>query len=421
MSATGELLRRLAEDRNDLEDCFGCGSPLGQVRRVDVGLSDPHDGGRTVALVTFEHGLRVVYKPRPVGLESAYYELVQWWNRVAGGLDLRAARMLPCATHGWAEFIEETPCADEVAARRYYERAGVLICLAWLLDATDLHHGNLIAHGDHPVLVDLETLLQPRWRGEERSLLDTGLVPCWIRGPDGRLHDVSGLGAMATQRFAGKEVPMQRNILRIENGAILSPARFSDRIVAGFRRAAAVVITRREELLDAAGPLIRFSGQPVRVILRHSLTYRQANKASEPLRPESLLRPVFDAAALEAITRVEHQALLCGDIPRFTAVTDNADWTLDRNVTISRYFAQPSYDLLVERIRRIEMPIVEEQARLLTSALDLWHLPSLLTPVERSSRRRLKGMTPSVKKGKEDAVEERRSRKEEEGEISHPG
>jgi lantibiotic modifying enzyme len=417
----GEVFLRLAEDRKDLEDCLGRGSPLGQVRRIDVGLSDPHDGGRTVALVTFEHGLRVVYKPRPVGLESAYYELVQWWNGVAGGLDLRAARTLSQGDYGWAEFVEEAACTDEAAARRYYARAGVLICLAWLLDATDLHHGNLIAHGDHPVLVDLETLLQPRWRGEERSLLDTGLVPCWSRGPDGRLYDVSGLGAIAAQWFAGKEVPTQRNTLRTENGEILSPARFSDRIAAGFRQAAAVVISRRVELLDAAGPLIRFSGQPVRVILRHSLTYRQAHSAAGLLPPESLLRPVFDAAALEAITRAEHQALLCGDIPRFTAVTDSPDWAIDGDVKISRCFAQPSYDLLVERIRHLEMAIVEEQARLLTAALDFWHLPNLITPVENSGRHRgLKGMAPSVKKRKEDAVEERRSRKEEEGEVSHP-
>jgi lantibiotic modifying enzyme len=385
VTAARELLQRVEVDRAELETLFNEGHPAGSVRRMEAELSDPHDGGRTVAVVTFDRGLGVVYKPRPVGLEAAFHALVEWWNRAAGDVDLRAARAAPHGNYGWAEFIEQAPCADEAAAGRYYERAGVLIGLAWLLDATDLHCGNLIAQGEYPVLVDLETLLHPRWPGERRSVLDTGLVPQWIRGPDGGLYDVSGLGAIATQWFAGEQVPMERNVVRTR-GEITSPERFAERIVGGFRRAAAVVRSRREELLSADGPLQRFSGQPVRVILRHSLAYRSALTEPDSIATAPLLRPVREPEALEAINRAERQALLRGDIPRFTAATDSADWTPDPEITLRRYFAASSYDALIRRVRN-GMKAVEAQARMLSTALALWRLRDLVVPLDDSAQR----------------------------------
>jgi lantibiotic modifying enzyme len=385
VSAPCGLLRRVEADRAEIETLFNQGRPAGSIQGMEAGLSDPHDGGCTVAVVTFERGLRVVYKPRPVGLEAAFHELVEWWNDAAGGVDLRAARVAPHGAYGWAEFITQGPCVDQAAAGRYYERAGVLIGLAWLLDATDLHCGNLIAQGEYPVLVDLETLLHPRWPGEKRSVLDTGLVPRWIRGPDGGLYDVSGLGAIVTQWFAGKQVPMERNLVWTR-GEITSPERFTERIVGGFRRAAAVVCSRREELLSADGPLHRFLGQPVRVILRHSLAYRRALAEPDSIAAQPLLQPVREPAALAAISRAERQALLRGDIPRFTAATDSADWSPDPEITLRRYFAAASHNALIRRVRN-GMKAAEAQARLLSSALALWKLRDLVAPLDDSRHR----------------------------------
>ena len=43
----------------------------------------------------------------------------------------------------------------------FYRRQGVLLALLYLLGMTDIHHENLIACADQPVLVDVETLLHP--------------------------------------------------------------------------------------------------------------------------------------------------------------------------------------------------------------------------------------------------------------------
>ena len=368
MTPLAELRRRLALDRRAIARSLGDGRSPGLVVEVVSGLSDPHDGGRTVAIVRFASGLRVVYKPRAVGLETAFHGLVAWWNEQAGHLALFAPRVIDRGRYGWMEFVAYEGCANHEAVRRYWERAGALIALADLLDATDLHHGNVIAHGEYPVLVDLETLLQPRWPRERRALLDTGLVPAWIRGPDGGSYDVSGFGAVAPQRYKGATVPLRENVVRVGTDTV-SVAEFADQVETGFLCAGALLCERREELLAPGGPLEGFNGLEVRVMLRHTETYRAAREDGRVPGPESLLRPVRAQRVLEAIAKTERAALRRGDIPRFVASTDRSDWT-PQGVS--------SFKALIARARRLDPARFEEQARLLRTALALWSLGGAL-------------------------------------------
>jgi lantibiotic modifying enzyme len=410
---------RLA-DRREIAAVLGGGRPAGRVLEVRHGLSDPHDGGRTVALVRFESGLRVVYKPRPVGLEAAFRRLVEWWNDSAGGPDLFAPRVLDRGRYGWTEFIAHEPCADREAAGRYYERAGALIALAALLDATDLHCGNVIAHGEHPVIVDLETLLQPRWPGEERSLLDTGLVPAWIRGPDGGSYDVSGFGAIAPQRFAGAAVPLRENVVRIGD-EIVSPAAFADRLLSGFRHAATVLCARRAELAAPDGPLQAFASQPVRVMLRHTETYRAALDGRSDLGPDSLLRPVREPRVLEALAETERAALRAGDIPRFVASSSSRDWMPHPAVAVRRCFASSSGDALIARAKQRAPAVWEEQARLLSTALALWTLGGALAGADSGGGQGSgpDGLAPGMQQHHEEQIEDRGPHEQEHHETTH--
>jgi lantibiotic modifying enzyme len=415
-----EWRRRLAADRRQLQASIGCGRPLGRVLAVREGLSDPHDGGRTVALVRFASGVRVVYKPRPVGLEAAFQHFLQWWNRRAGGLELLTPQVVDRGAHGWMEHVRQEQCHEAGAVGRYYERAGALIALAGLLDATDLHCGNVVACGEYPVLVDLETLLQPRWPGEERSLLDTGLVPSWVRGPDGGSYDVSGFGAIAAQRFGDASVPLRQNVVRVA-GEPVSPAAFADRLVAGFRRAGAVLCANQEELLSPAGPLRAFRRRQVRVILRHSQTYRASLQDRRALGPASMLRAVRGSRVRGAIAKTEHAALERGDIPRFVASTDSCDWMPHPALMVRGCFRTTSYEALIGRTRELKPGMFEEQARLLSTALALWHLGGAIADAGSGGGHRsgLQGMAPGVQQQHEEEVEERSAHKQEHHEPAH--
>src|SRR6516164_3119816 len=129
---------------------------------VAGGLGDAHRGGRSVLIAEFRSGLRVVYKPRGLAVDVHFQELLSWLDERGDHSPFRTLRILDRGTYGWAEFVAEQPCTSPDEVRRFYRRQGGYLALLYALDATDFHCENLIAAGEHPVLVDLEALFHPR-------------------------------------------------------------------------------------------------------------------------------------------------------------------------------------------------------------------------------------------------------------------
>ena len=124
--------------------------------------------------LTFASGRKLVYKPKDMGTEAAYHRLLAWLNERGAPLPFKVLEVLDRSTHGWVEFVEHLPCRDRDEARRYYERAGMLLCLFYVLEGTDCHYENIIASGEYPVLIDTETLMHHRasavdTRGRKRT------------------------------------------------------------------------------------------------------------------------------------------------------------------------------------------------------------------------------------------------------------
>ena len=109
---------------------------------------------------------------------------------------MKVLKVLNRQGYGWVEYVEQLPCEDLAAAQRFYQRAGMLLCLLYALRGTDCHHENLIASGEHLVLIDMETLMHHEARLMEDSsrateaetlanqlfgdsVLRTGLLPRW--------------------------------------------------------------------------------------------------------------------------------------------------------------------------------------------------------------------------------------------------
>src|SRR5512135_2914241 len=89
--------------------CSNAGSP---VARIEGDLSDPHNGGRSVRIVSFANGARVVYKPKDLRLDIAWYRLVERLNRANPPIELKAVRAIAPDGYGWTEFVAHTGCAD---------------------------------------------------------------------------------------------------------------------------------------------------------------------------------------------------------------------------------------------------------------------------------------------------------------------
>ena len=69
--------------------------------------------------------------------------------------------MIDRGSHGWVEFIAAQSCQSEDEVQRFCERQGSYLALLHALHAVDFHCENLIAMGEHPVFLDLETLFHP--------------------------------------------------------------------------------------------------------------------------------------------------------------------------------------------------------------------------------------------------------------------
>src|SRR5207237_181916 len=121
----------------------------------------PAAGGRAAAVLRFGDAA-LFYKPRSVHGEAIWGDLAAHAIGRALGLDLRTPRVSEHGTFGFMELVVHAPCSTVAAVQRCYRRYGGLLALAHGLGTCDLHHENVIVAGEHPIVVDAETILKGR-------------------------------------------------------------------------------------------------------------------------------------------------------------------------------------------------------------------------------------------------------------------
>lgn len=89
-----EFLERLKVDRNQIAHFFFDGEQIGTVIEINAECADRHHYGRTVFLLTFADGRRLVYKPRCMDIDEAFFKCVAWLNEENLSPDLRCPRVL---------------------------------------------------------------------------------------------------------------------------------------------------------------------------------------------------------------------------------------------------------------------------------------------------------------------------------------
>ncbi len=395
-----EFLLHLEADWCEIQQTFGGETDLAQVVSVWPFLSDRHHNGRTVIAIQFSSGLKVVYKPKDLGLEVAYFQLLDWFNQHDSPLPFKLLKVSNHLTHGWVEYVEQLPCRSQFEAKRYYQRAGMLLCLLYAFEGTDIHHENVVACGEHPVLVDMETLFHHRVREIDSlgdaaldlaneqlldSVLRTYFLPRWEFGAGGESYDISGLGGFGGHQTS-LQVPKWENIntdgmkLKYENfvtqpshnvpfleGQAISPNQYVEDLVAGFEQMYRFLMAQKEALLAPDSPLTKLAPQRVRFIFRHTKIYASVFK--NILNPQYLRDGADQSIELDVLTKamlgaaeppifwplieLEKQAMTQLDIPLFTASSDSNSLMLAGDKIIEECFAQPSYDLVILRLKQL--------------------------------------------------------------------
>ena len=117
---------------------------------------DIHKNGRSVSKIEFDNGSILYYKPHSLDKDIKYQQLYKYLCEKAG-ISCREVRCLSRQTYGWEENIENKSCNTKEEIERYYFRLGIHLFLGYALGATDLHGENIVAYGEHPVIIDMET------------------------------------------------------------------------------------------------------------------------------------------------------------------------------------------------------------------------------------------------------------------------
>ena len=294
-----EIESALNTDQKIIEENFCNNTNFSKVLYIQMNLSDPHRGGKTVAKVTLDNGYSIIYKPHSLNKEVLLNEIYQLFMKKSA-FRFKLLGVVDMQTYGWEEYIESKECNTEDEVKRYFERMGLLLFICYLFGATDIHCENIIASGEFPALIDAETipgivLKEVTHTAEEcvrkrinNSVIRTGILPTLVWGKNGEGVVVSALGNSTKMKtpfklpyvinefssdiqvvYAQKEVSIKES-LPIFQGNIVGAACYCDQICYGFEEAYHLYMQLQTKL----EPLIEgMLEQKCRFIFRHTQQY----------------------------------------------------------------------------------------------------------------------------------------------------
>jgi type 2 lantibiotic biosynthesis protein LanM len=404
------FLRDLSRDWPAIHGWLNPDCDTGRLTRIRTQLGDSHRSGRSVLIATLESGLRLVYKPRSLAVDAHFQDVLKWISDQAPDLTFKTLKLLDRGSHGWVEFIHPASCESTEGVQRFYERQGGYLALMYVLHGTDFHCENVIADGEHPVLVDLETLfhapVHPIGRSGwgtaaqpwETSVLRTGLLPMAIRFlGDVPSLDRSGLGAADGQMsplavLRATDAATDKMHLVREHLPLAASSHWpsdagrpveqieGEAIVRGFRKVYRIIAAHKNSVHTDEWPLGRFRGDEVRIVLRHTGTYGRL--LTESFHPDVLRNAldrdqlfdllwadVPDIPHLASVVSAECRDLWNGDVPLFRGHVGSRDLTCSGGQRIADFLPESTEVTVRKRVLAMNEADLERQAWLIRASL----------------------------------------------------
>jgi type 2 lantibiotic biosynthesis protein LanM len=403
-----ELLERLCADWERLRQMFSPAGDPGPLTRLGSESGDRHRDGRTVTILEFRSGLRLVYKPKAMALAVHFQALLAWLNTYSQDLPFQTTQILDCGTYGWMEFITARPCASRQEVERFYRRQGGYLALLYAIESFDFHLENIIAAGEHPVLIDLEALFHPRVTSEWddpaaaaafHSVTHVGLLPIHLMpSTESEGLDLSGLGGAPGQitpfpvpvweNAATDEMALGRRRVPVKvshnrpslAGVDVDLADYTEATVAGFTTIYRVLMEHRDQLLPPDGLFAQFADAELRVILRPTRVY--GFLLDESFHPD-MLRDALDRdrlfdrlwlvvehhPGLAPVITAERRALYNGDIPFFTARVHATDVWSSATDHIDQFVSESGLTAATRRLTQFSEPDLERQVWIIRASL----------------------------------------------------
>lgn len=406
VESTTEFIQRLQTDVSAIEHTFSSTKNIGLVKEIDTSLSNPHNGKRLVLALTFSSGIKIVYKPKDLSLDVAFNQLLNWCNQQNISLPFKLTKILERQGYGWVEYVSQEPCVEQTEVKNFYQRAGMLLSLLYILGAKKCHSENIIAHGEYPVLIDADILMQPSLANSDEldkwfkdSVVGIGFLPAW----EGDIYtensqDISALGNIHPHQInsatewkfintdkmhlarKSKIIPAGANVVTLD-GKTIAPYDYQEDILTGFEAIYKLLIEQRETLLEHE-LLSKFKLSKSRFITRSQLTY--AIEAKKSVNPQYLTNG-FDYSLLIDILNLNHatktrlnqkgilnteaKSLHQQDVPYFSVACDSDSLEIEPDKFIHNFFKTSSYQNLISRLQNLNSENLALQLKIIKLSL----------------------------------------------------
>lgn len=401
-----EVIVNFEADYYELQKVFGVEAIEQKISHITGDFSDVHNRGHQVLKIQLESGMEIFYKPRSMDNEKIYNELLQWISERTN-ITQYSYRFLSKKNYSWSSVVCYKECDTVGQLREYYKRLGVQIFLAYLLGTRDLHFENLIASGEYPVLVDLETLVNIKYNYKcetakeeilyqlSQSVLYSGILPYYHWSQNGTGINSSAINGTKNQVYPFKipvivndktsnmqilyryPVTHQKDNLATVKGVFYEPSQYIQEIIEGFTKAYRVVSNEKEKF----GLLLkRLESLACRYLVADTQRYSMLlNSSYHPsLLKDGAEREIFLHAMWqgrrekdEQIVAAEVRDLLYGDIPLFYYRLDGTALYTSTGKAILNYFEKSAMDILSAKLESLHEDDLERQCSFLSLSLEM--------------------------------------------------
>lgn len=390
-----KILSRLKGHRNHIFKEFNLQNNE-KILSIESG-GDSHNNGQTVSIIEFGSGEKIIYKPRSVSGEVSYHNFIIQFNDIFK-TNLLSIKALDFNTFGFTEFVErlenENKC-DMVSAGR-------LLCVMYMLNASDMHFENVFWTATGPIPIDLETLFQPLRQKQidkiesgqsaysllARSVCGTGILPYSL--------DYRGNSDVGFTGFRDKNTKSPIKTLNVRNGftsdinigwysneedeknySLIEDTEYElyivdrcEKVIEGFVELYREINDKRDIFINLVVDC--FKNMKIRYL--HNMTYRYEQilrvlTASQPSRDIELAHMLVSRLALlsstsdVALPLSESYQIWNGDIP-YLYVCFNSNVIKDANGNITTLSSTPKIDF-VNKMQNLNNKDLSNQIRLI--------------------------------------------------------
>lgn len=386
-----EILENYQKDENAIQNEFGYSTS--EFVHLSVGGSDSHMHGKSVAVITYADGSKLVYKPHSIQVEYRYQNFLQWLGEKTN-LQMKTYRILDRENYGWEEFVRHMPCTSDDELKEYYKRLGLIICTNYMLNVHDVHNENIIAAGSFPIVIDAETLLKNSESFNHNLIAEVtlneirgtvmaqGILPQHIKRKKGNQSiDISGMS-----NDVGKEYPrkvpvlihakrsdmrcvydypkeVKKQNLPLLKNEVKRPIYYVDYILEGFEQTYRFVLENKKLVKDKYNI---FRNLCLRHLRRDTQTYgmllttsKHPDFLGDCADRQMILMALYKNRNVSSISErkaIEEEILqmLYNDIPMFSYNSSEKDLFSGYGNCIKGYFEKSAIELVEEKLKNMD-------------------------------------------------------------------